>query len=96
MLSPPHQEGGIGALRVEVRGANADGGRECLIVGVAELVGTAAAATAAAFATLVLDRSLPAGLVVAGQASVPTLAALDLIESFGVRLQEFTGVPQRG
>ena len=76
---------------------NADGGRECLIVGVAELVGTAAAATAAAFATLLLDEGrLPAGLVVAGQTSVPTLDALDRIERFGVRLQEFTGVPQRG
>lgn len=96
MLRAPHQEGGVGALRVEVRGANAAGGRECLIVGVAELVGTAAAATAAAFATLVHDGRLPAGLVVPGQTSLPTLELLELIESFGVRLQEFTGVPQPG
>jgi hypothetical protein len=95
MLRAPHQEGGIGALRVEVRGANAEGGRECLIVGVAELVGTAAAATAATMATLLLDGRLPPGLVVPGQDSVPTLEALALIEHFGVRLQEFTGVPQR-
>jgi saccharopine dehydrogenase-like NADP-dependent oxidoreductase len=95
MMSPPHQEGGVGALRVEVRGSNADGGRECLIVGVAELVGTAAAATAAAFATLVAEGRLASGLVVAGQEEVPTLDALERIESYGVRLQEFTGVPQR-
>jgi hypothetical protein len=94
MMSPPHQEGGIGALRVELRGANAAGGRECLIVGVAELVGTTAAATAAAFATLAAEASLPTGLVVAGQADVPTLAVLERVESYGVRLQEFTGVPQ--
>jgi hypothetical protein len=94
MLSPPHQEGGVGALRVEVRGFDADGGRECLIVGVAELVGTAAAATAAAFATLAAEGRLPSGLVVAGQTELPTLEALARVESYNVRLQEFTGVPQ--
>lgn len=95
MMRPPHQEGGVGALRIEVRGANCDAGRECLIVGVAELVGTTAAATAAAFTTLVLDGSLPHGLVVPGRPALPTLEALDRIAAFGVRLQEFTGVPQR-
>ena len=96
MLRPPHQEGGVGAVRVELRGANAAGGRECLIVGVAELVGTASAATAAAFATLAADRQLTPGLVVAGDASAPNTRLLELVQAFGVRLQEFTGVPQRG
>jgi hypothetical protein len=40
MLSPPHREGGIGALRVEARGHDADGARSTLIVGTAEPVGT--------------------------------------------------------
>ena len=96
MLSPPHQEGGVGAVRVEMRGSNPSGGRECLIGGVAELVGAAAAATAAAFTALVHERLLAPGLVVAGQADVPTLDALERIQSYGIRLQEFTGVPQRG
>ena len=96
MLSPPHQEGGVGAVRVELRGSNGSGGRECVIAGVAEQVGTASAATAAAFTTLVLEGGLPAGLVVAGDTRVPTLDALHRIESYGIRLQEFTGVPQRG
>jgi hypothetical protein len=96
MLRPPHQEGGVGAVRVELRGANQAGGRECLIVGVAELVGTASAATAAAFATLAADRELAPGVVVAGDASAPNTRLLDLVQAFGVRLQEFTGVPQRG
>ena len=65
-----------------------------MIAGVAELVGTAAAATAAAFTMLVHEAKLPPGLVVAGQADVPTLEALKRIESYGIRLQEFTGVPQ--
>lgn len=94
MMRPPHQEGGIGALRVEVRGADASGGRVCLIAGVAELVGSAAAATAAAFVTAAADGELPTGLVLAGDAALPTLDLLHRVESFGVRLQEFTGVPQ--
>lgn len=96
MLSPPHREGGIGGLRVEVRGRGDDGARQCLIAGVAELVGTAAGATAAAFVLALLDGELPAGLVVAGDPAIPTLSLLRRVESFGVRLQEFTGVPQPG
>jgi hypothetical protein len=96
MLSPPHEEGGVGAVRVELRGSNASGGRECLIAGVAELVGAAAAATAAAFTMLLQEGRLPPGLVVAGDVRVPTIDVLAQIESYGVRLQEFTGVPQHG
>lgn len=94
MLSPPHNEGGIGGLRVEIRGADANGGRQCLIAGVAELVGTAAAATAAAFATALADGTLPTGVIVAGAAGLPTVDLLASVQSHGVRLQEFTGVPQ--
>jgi len=94
MLSPPHQEGGIGALRVEIRGVDADGGRQCLVAGIAELVGTAAAATAAAFAAALFEERLPAGIVVSGDEGLQTLDLLSRVQSFGVRLQEFTGVPQ--
>jgi hypothetical protein len=93
MLSPPHQEGGVGALRVEVRGADSDGGRQVLVAGVAELVGTAAAATAAAFATALADGLVPTGTVVPGDARLPTVEILRRIEQHGVRLQEFTGIP---
>ena len=96
MLRPPHPEGGVGALRVEVRGADEHGGREVLIAGVAELVGTAAAATAAAFATAIADGSLPPGLVATSDADLPTVELLHRVETFGVRLQEFTGVPHVG
>lgn len=94
MLRPPHPEGGVGALRVEVRGADPTGARLCVIGGVAELVGTAAAATAAAFVTAVADGIVHPGLVLTGDASLPTLELLRRVQSFGVRLQEFTGVPQ--
>ena len=93
MLSRPHPEGGVGALRVEVRGNDADGARHTLVVGIAELVGTAAAATAVAFLQATLDRTLPTGVVCAGDARLDTVTLLRTIERVGVRLQEFTGVP---
>jgi hypothetical protein len=94
MLRPPHDEGGIGALRVEVRGADASGARQCQVVGVAELVGTVAAATAAAFVTAIVDGLVHPGLVLTGDRSLPTVELLRRVGRFGVRLQEFTGIPQ--
>lgn len=96
MLRPPHPEGGVGALRVEVRGTDVTGARRCLVAGVAELVGSAAAATAAAFVTAIADGALPPGMVFASDGHLPTVDLLHRVESFGVRLQEFTGVPQPG
>jgi len=93
MLRQPHREGGVGALRVEVRGDGRDGGRECVVGGVAELVGTAAGACAAAFVAQLLGPGLPSGLVLPGAADLPTLDLLHRVESYGVRIQEFTGIP---
>ena len=93
MLSPPHREGGIGAVRVEVRGSDDDGGRHTLIAGAAELVGTAAAATAIAFVSAVTSGQLEAGVVRAGDRSLDTVGLLRTVSTVGVRLQEFTGVP---
>ena len=94
MLTPPHREGGVGAVRVEVRGADVDGARLTEVVGLAEMVGTAAAATACAYVERALAGELRAGLVVPGDADDDTTALLHDIERFGVRLQEFTGVPR--
>ncbi len=93
MLSPPHREGGIGAVRVEVRGSDDAGGRRTLIAGTAELVGTATAATAIAFAVAVTSGRLEAGVVRAGDRSLDTVGLLRTVSAVGVRLQEFTGVP---
>ncbi len=93
MLSPPHREGGVGAVRVEVRGNDESGGRLTLIAGAAELVGTAAAATAIAFASAAVDGRLQPGVVRAGDPSLDTVALLRTVIEAGVRLQEFTGVP---
>jgi len=93
MLSPPHREGGVGAVRVEVRGRAVTGERITLIAGVAELVATSAAATATAFAGAVLDGVLNAGVVSSGAQELDTLGLLHTIERLGVRVQEFTGIP---
>lgn len=93
MLSPPHAEGGIGALRVEARGHDHQGARVTYVVGVAELVGTAAAATVAAMVG-VLGSLGRAGVVTTSDADLPTTALLRSVLRYGVRLQEFTGVPE--
>lgn len=93
MLTPPHQEGGVGALRVEVRGADTTGARVTLIAGIAEMVGTATAATACAYLDAMLGGELPVGLNLPGDDRVDTTALLRAIERRGVRLQEFTGLP---
>lgn len=96
MLSPPHAEGGIGALRVEARGADASGARVTEIVGIAELIGTAAAAVAAAMVDVVIDRraSGASGVITTADDAVPTHDVLRAITGYGVRLQTFTGVPE--
>jgi hypothetical protein len=93
MLSPPHREGGVGALRVEVRGTDTAGTRVTSIVGVAELVGTATAATAAAFAVEAVLGRLSSGVIRAGDEGLDTTGLLRTVSQLGVRLQEFTGVP---
>lgn len=93
MLTPPHREGGVGALRVEVRGVDDSGSRVSSIAGIAEMVGTAAAATAIGFLEAALTGALPAGLTLPGDDRLDTVSLLRTIQRFGVRLQEFTGVP---
>ncbi len=96
MLSPPHREGGIGALRVEARGHDDHGGRAAHIIGIAELIGTAAAAVAAAFVDLVVAGEAPTGVVTTSDASLPTDDLLAAVTRGGVRLQAFTGIPHTG
>ncbi len=93
MLSPPHREGGVGAVRVEIRGTDDSGARATTILGVAELVGTAAAATASAFVVEAVAGRLPSRVCRAGDAELDTAAILRTVSQLGVRLQEFTGVP---
>ena len=93
MLRPPHAEGGVGALRVEVRGASSDGARETYVMGVAELVGSVAAAVIASMITELKSSGLGRGLVIPGAADIPTNRLLHRIQEFEVRVQELTGQP---
>ena len=96
MLSPPHREGGVGALRVEARGRDETGARATRIIGVAELIGTAAAAVAAAFVDHIATGDAPVGVVTSSDASLPTDDLLAAVTRGGVRLQGFTGIPYTG
>jgi hypothetical protein len=88
MLSPPHDEGGIGALRVEVRGWSG-GRRVTRIVGESERAAVAAAAVASALAWAAPQ--FPTGLVVMGDERLPTRQLLRDIAQRGVALWEFVG-----
>lgn len=94
MLSPPHREGGIGALRVEVRGCNAAGARESWVVGVAERAGAVAAVVAASVALRTAAGELPAGLCVLGADSDLAAALLGDVVRGGFALREFVGISQ--
>lgn len=93
MLSPPHREGGVGALRVEARGRDADGARRSLIHGVAELIGTATAAVAASFVDAIDAGHTTPGVVTSSDGDLPTSAIARAVVRRGVRLQAFTGIP---
>jgi hypothetical protein len=96
MLSPPHREGGVGALRVEARGHDDTGARVTRVIGMAELIGTAASAVAGAFADLLAGDGAPTGVVTAGDAGLPTSQLLAAVARGGVRVQAFTGIPHTG
>lgn len=92
MLRPPHREGGIGGVRVEVRGALAGGARETLVAGAAVRSGIAAAAVAAAMTRWVVTATAPlTGVVVLGDERLPTADLLEQVIAWGVPLYEFTG-----
>jgi NADP oxidoreductase coenzyme F420-dependent len=92
MLTPPHADGDRGALRVEVRGADAQRAREALVIGASGDVADLAAAVSAAVAMRALADRPSAGVHVLGGGTLDDAAILATACSVGVRLQEFTGV----
>ena len=91
MLKAPHSEGGLGALRVEVRGVDARGDQVSLVRGVAEQVGTASAAVASVFTEAVVDGLLGPGLTLASDPVVAEHRLLHRVVARGIRLQEYSG-----
>lgn len=92
LLAPPHREGDRGAIRVEVRGAAADGARVTQVAGAVGRTGDIAGTVGALFAEVCADGRLAPGLTVAGADSVPTARLLAAAADAGVMLQEYTGI----
>ncbi len=90
MLSPPHAEGTLGGLRVEVRGVRA-GMRHVEIVGIAERVATITGLVAAHAARALSNGSVPPGVHNLGQDEVPNDAILDGVLDSGTILHQFIG-----
>jgi hypothetical protein len=90
MLSPPHAEGGLGGIRVEVRGVR-NGTRHIEVVGVAERVATVAGAVAASSAHALLNHTIASGVYNLGQTALPNADILDNVIACGVRLHQFIG-----
>lgn len=92
MLSPPHAEGDRGAVRVEVRGAGADGARVTHVVGAVGRAGDLAGTVAALYAQACIQRRLGPGVTVAGERPDLDRWMLSAIADAGVMMQEYTGV----
>lgn len=90
MLRPPHQDGGPGAIRVEVRGRRQKA-VETLIVGVMDHPSVAAATVAAEVAAVVAAGGAPLGAH--GLASWPDpKSVLRVLNRKGVRVAQYSGV----
>jgi hypothetical protein len=96
MLAPPHAEGDLGAVRVEVRGALADGARETIVVAAVGRTGDLAGTVAALYAVTCIDGSVPIGVSVAGEDAQLSRRLLASVVACGVQLREFTGVARVG
>lgn len=92
MLTPPHATGDIGAVRVEVRGAAADGARVTVIAGASGPTGDLAAAVTTACIEACLAGAIQPGVHLVGGSTLDSAALLRRAVELGVRLQEFTGV----
>jgi len=90
MMSPPHAEGGIGGVRVEIRGSRG-GERRTEVAGTAERTGIISGAMASAAAVSALSSALPGGVVVLGAPGVPNGAILDDVIKRGITIFEYVG-----
>ena len=92
MLTPPHADGDLGAVRVEARGAGPGGERITLISGASGPTAELAAAVCAATALRLLTVGAPPGAYPLGAGELDALDVLHHATGLGVRVQEFTGV----
>jgi hypothetical protein len=94
MLSPPHPEGGLGAVRVEIRGSK-NGERITEVAGVAERTGVIAAAVAASTAESILhaiaEGRPPTGRIILGDQHLDNRALVDDVIRRGILVCEYVG-----
>ena len=90
MLAPPHAEGVLGGLRVEVRGVR-DGKRHVEIVGVAERLATVSGSVAAHTALSLANNPVAPGVYNLGQKELPNADILDGVVATGITLHQFVG-----
>lgn len=88
-LLPAPVEGGIGAVRVEMRGASG-AERVTLVLGALDRPGVAAGVLASEVVMAILDGEAPMGAIGAGSAADP-LALLQRLRAKGVRVAELAG-----
>jgi len=88
MLTPPHAEGGMGAVRVEVRGFKGRA-RVVEVAGVAERVGQIAGVVAAAAALQI--GSFDSGCQVLGAKGAPNDQMYQAVTAAGIRVHRFVG-----
>ena len=91
MMSPPHAEGGIGGVRVEMRGS-LHGERCTEVAGVAERTGIIAGAVAASVAMALVNLSDNiSGVVTLGDGKLNERALLDDVIRRGITVYEYIG-----
>jgi hypothetical protein len=92
MMSPPHAEGGLGGLRVEIRGSK-NGHRVTEVAGIAERTAIVAAAVAASVADQVigLGSTSPSGVVVLGDGQLDDEALVTAVIQRGISVFEYIG-----
>jgi len=91
MLAPPHAEGGMGAVRIEVRG-NRAGSRIVEIAGIAERIAQLAGVVSAVSAHAVVTNMIEVrGARVLGEEGLPNTELLNMVLASGVRLHQFVG-----
>lgn len=97
MLSPPHREGGLGGVRVEIRGSRG-GERMTEVAGVAERTGIIAAAVAAAtgekIVRILADGTSLMGRIIPGDERLDNRSLVDDIVHRGVQICEYVGAEQ--
>ena len=90
MMSPPHAEGGVGGLRVELRGTR-QGARHDEVVGIADRLATVAGAVAAETALAVTNGGIDPGVRILGAEGLPNADLLDAVLGNGISLHRYIG-----